>query len=521
MPPAVNLQFFLRTGPRIEMVMESKWKTVYYIIGLVALSVTSLVLAASRLSRNTRSPELCADARQIDRQSTQQVNNLIGHLVSNSTFFSVFSVALDKPCPFWRDDDAQCVIRECSVQDCKEEEIPESWRNSNEKPSCSAPLKTKPNPLNNVDRKLIGLAALVGQPLWNTAEEDSWIVRDEDSDSVYVDLRRNLEQYTGYSGPSSERVWQAIYDENCLIFSEKCRSGFCDPDTCKEERLMYSLISGLHASISMHIAKRYLRNGIWGPNIDIYKQRLRAHPERIRNLNVAYAVVLRALSKASTSLHPEKYNYHTGNEQSDRFTQQAVNKLFDAHLLQPHCEHKVFDESDMFLEKNRYMLPHFRGAFRNISMIMDCVGCEKCRLWGKLQFLGLGTALRILFEEQAPEMERNEIIALLNVLYKLSTSVLWVEKMEAMVKRDARINGKLGAALGIVIVLGLSVLSYKLAAANDLSNANSTTASKQGDNAKEKSQSQDVLLEAKEKTGLQDSRKQSKQPRKRSRRQIQ
>jgi hypothetical protein len=32
-----------------------------------------------------------------------------------------------------------------------------------------------------------------------------------------------------------------------------------------------------------------------------------------------------------------------------------------------------------------------------ISAIMDCVGCEKCRLWGKLQVLGLGTALKILF----------------------------------------------------------------------------------------------------------------------------
>lgn len=31
------------------------------------------------------------------------------------------------------------------------------------------------------------------------------------------------------------------------------------------------------------------------------------------------------------------------------------------------------------------------------SAIMDCVGCEKCRLWGKLQVLGLGTALKILF----------------------------------------------------------------------------------------------------------------------------
>jgi ERO1-like protein alpha len=34
---------------------------------------------------------------------------------------------------------------------------------------------------------------------------------------------------------------------------------------------------------------------------------------------------------------------------------------------------------------------------------MDCVGCEKCRLWGKLQVLGLGTALKILFSDDGPE----------------------------------------------------------------------------------------------------------------------
>jgi len=28
--------------------------------------------------------------------------------------------------------------------------------------------------------------------------------------------------------------------------------------------------------------------------------------------------------------------------------------------------------------------------FQNITSIMDCVGCEKCKLWGKLQLLGAG-----------------------------------------------------------------------------------------------------------------------------------
>jgi ERO1-like protein alpha len=75
--------------------------------------------------------------------------------------------------------------------------------------------------------------------------------------------------------------------------------------------------------------------------------------------------------------------------------------------------------------------------FQNITGIMDCVGCEKCKLWGKLQFLGVATALKVLFAESsclapslppsemlaALKLERNEAIALINLLSKLSQSV--------------------------------------------------------------------------------------------------
>lgn len=29
-----------------------------------------------------------------------------------------------------------------------------------------------------------------------------------------------------------------------------------------------------------------------------------------------------------------------------------------------------------------------QAHFQNITSIMDCVGCEKCKLWGKLQLMG-------------------------------------------------------------------------------------------------------------------------------------
>jgi hypothetical protein len=40
------------------------------------------------------------------------------------------------------------------------------------------------------------------------------------------------------------------------------------------------------------------------------------------------------------------------------------------------------------------------------SAIMDCVGCEKCRLWGKLQILGLATSLKIIVAEGSGKQVR-------------------------------------------------------------------------------------------------------------------
>ena len=33
----------------------------------------------------------------------------------------------------------------------------------------------------------------------------------------YVDLSLNPERYTGYAGSSAERIWKAIYRENCFL----------------------------------------------------------------------------------------------------------------------------------------------------------------------------------------------------------------------------------------------------------------------------------------------------------------
>ena len=73
------------------------------------------------------------------------------------------------------------------------------------------------------------------------------------------------------------------------------------------------------------------------------------------------------------------------------------------------------------------LLLGFRTRLHNISTLMDCVGCGRCRLWGKLQVQGLGTALRILYapDRQATleSLGRAHVVSLFNLLGRLSHSV--------------------------------------------------------------------------------------------------
>lgn len=85
----------------------------------------------------------------------------------------------------------------------------------------------------------------------------------------YVDLTLVPERYTGYSGNSAHRVWNAIYEENCFGLSElnlltgKSAAPITLPDTltdvlrepldgqdtdgdCLEKRVYYKIISGTY-----------------------------------------------------------------------------------------------------------------------------------------------------------------------------------------------------------------------------------------------------------------------------------
>jgi hypothetical protein len=331
-------------------------------------------------------------------------------------------------------------------------------------------------------------------------ERDYCIPEDEGAGSKgdYVSLVDNPERFTGYTGTGAHHVWDAIYRENCFTKTsadEVASSGLSSPfgssmgfqnplqagaandlknvikshelsqgmqqaianqddnfdideldfdDQCVEKRVFYRVVSGMHASISTHICSNFFNQttGEWFANLTCYKDRLHDQPERISNLYFNYALLVRAVGKLSKQL--QGYTFCSADPASDRHTKALVKKL--THVIGDGGE--VFDETVMFKSEDALGLKQdFRDRFRNISRVMDCVGCDKCRLWGKLQTNGYGTALKVLFEFDErnllnnPPIRRTELVALLNTLDRVSHSLQAIGDFKRQIEQE-ELGGK-------------------------------------------------------------------------------
>lgn len=205
----------------------------------------------------------------------------------------------------------------------------------------------------------------------------------------------------------------------------------------------------MHASISIHICAEYLdqSTGEWRPNLECFITRIAEHPERLQNVYFNYVLMLRALTKAAPYL--QSYDYATGDAAADAKTKEMMQGLLDSAAS---CQ-ATFDETSMFSGPEAApLLDEFKSHFRNVSRIMDCVGCDKCRLWGKTQITGLATGLKLLFSfddaaagmdpshvPMSPDkrkedfhLKRSEIIAFIWVVHRFSESLAAVEQFRQM-----------------------------------------------------------------------------------------
>lgn len=384
----------------------------------------------------------CCSYAAVERVNRDELSPILDHLVK-TPFFRYFKVDLYCDCPFWPED-GMCSLRDCSVCECEQEEIPKPWREAEAVDSCESTAKESV-----VDRTLQPQmkARLLSVRDWR-GFKNPWmpeVTDDEKVDYSYINLLRNGERYTGYKGEHANRIWGSIYEQSCF-------RNIDHPDTCAEKRIFYKLISGMHSSITAHIVGDYLideATNTWGPNIEMFKARL-GNPwvrNRVENLYFTYLFVLRAAMKAGPLL--ASADYSTGSPEEDARTSKLVRRLIENDVLQKACP-IPFDEGRLWKgEDGAELKEQLQKAFHNITYIMDCVGCEKCKMWGKLQLLGIATSLKILFSsdncsgghhEEGLILERNEVIALINFLERLAKAVDIVRSLSLQVVNGEAAN---------------------------------------------------------------------------------
>ncbi|RXM97486.1 ERO1-like protein alpha [Acipenser ruthenus] len=329
------------------------------------------------------------DVESIDHINNHKLFPKLQRLLQTD-YFRFYKVNLNKPCPFWNDH-SHCGIRHCAVKLCElySEEA------QGELEEC-------------------GKAEKLGAVNSSLSEE----------------TRRAMLEWSRHDDTADR---------------------FCEADgLCVEKRAFFRLLSGLHASINVHLSARYLLDDNWsgqrwGHNISEFQQRFDAEltegegPRRLRNLYFLFLIELRALSKVLPYFERPDFLLYTGDPAQDSRNKDLLLELL--RLAKSFPLH--FDENSMFAGDKKEaakLKEDFRFHFRNISRIMDCVGCFKCRLWGKLQTQGLGTALKILFSERQIEslpesgsspssfqLTRQEVVALLNAFGRISTSIKELE----------------------------------------------------------------------------------------------
>jgi len=71
-----------------------------------------------------------------------------------------------------------------------------------------------------------------------------------------------------------------------------------------------------------------------------------------------------------------------------------VRQLTSSQALKKACP-APFDEGLLWRSEGQEKLPELQSAFHHITRLLDCVGCEKCKMHGKLNVLGIAAAMKV------------------------------------------------------------------------------------------------------------------------------
>ena len=332
-------------------------------------------------------------------------------------FFRIFKINLEPECSIFHQE-MICRDTACQICECSNNEVPRVWKQ---------PSGIDENIVTQMDDPFNKLVEKYN------FDSKQWLLKEDidPNDGTYINLLKNPEGYTGYKG---SHIWKAIFKENC--FTDKYSS------LCVEDKIFSNIFTGWLAVTNFEIGCNFRNRNTKEKyvNITYVADKFLYQKDKIDNLFFLYSLILKAANKAVPYFL--EYDYSSGNKTEDKLTSKLIKEIFRHEL-------KNFDEieeafKDSYVEFENYiysnMISELIIRFRNISSIIDCVTCSKCRMHAKLEVFGIATMLKIMFSKSTDDlkqtMSRNELVSFINLFAKLSKSVNNVQMVNTMIKKS-------------------------------------------------------------------------------------
>ena len=334
-------------------------------------------------------------------------------------FFKIFKINLEPECSIFHQE-MICKDTACQICECSNKEVPRKWK----QPS-------------GIDENIV---TTIDDPFNKWVEKfnvdvKQWLLKEDidPKDGSYINLLKNPEGYTGYRGA---HIWNAIFKENCYSGSYS--------SLCVEDKIFSKIFTGWLVNTNFQIGCNF-RNRKTNEsyvNVSYVTNKFLYHKDKIDYLFFLYSLMLKAANKAGPFLL--QYDYSSGNRTEDEKTLKLIKDLFRYELKNMDIIEEAFQDIYIFFENfiSSNHLPELIMRFRNISSIIDCVTCSKCRMHAKLEVFGIATMLKIMFasstEELKKSMSRNELVSFINLFAKLCKSVSNIEEIDKRIKRAHR-----------------------------------------------------------------------------------
>ena len=331
-------------------------------------------------------------------------------------FFRIFKINLEPECSIFHQE-MICRDTACQICECSNNEVPRVWKQ---------PKGIDENIVTQMDDPFTKLVEKYN------FDSKQWLLKEDidPKDGTYINLLKNPEGYTGYKG---SHIWNAIFKENC--FTEKYSS------LCVEDKIFSNIFTGWLAVTNFEIGCNFRNRNTKEKyvNITYVANKFLYQKDKIDNLFFLYSLILKAANKAVPFFLD--YDYSSGDAAEDRNTSKLIKEIFRHELKNFDEIEEAFKDSYVEFEKYIYsnMISELIIRFRNISSIIDCVTCSKCRMHAKLEVFGIATMLKIMFSKSTEDlkltMSRNELVSFINLFAKLSKSVNNVQMVNTMIKK--------------------------------------------------------------------------------------